>query len=130
MLEIRDANARLRTDLTDNALIDAIKRVDPDLVAGSLNELVLRRDGLELVCHLSEDGRYMLTHVDADNVGRTAIADGDPAEKVTIVIGGQPEEWPGDHFLPPYLAAGLAARFVLDGEREETVDWRKSTAHL
>jgi hypothetical protein len=132
MLEIRDAGGRIRTDLSKEALALGIRRCDPELVAGSLNEMVLRWNGTEarLIFHYSSDGRYMITHVDADGLGRTAIADGDPEETVTIGIGGEPEDWPGDHFIEPYLAVALAERFMRNGGRDPSVEWRPSTAHL
>jgi hypothetical protein len=133
MLEIRDARGRIRTDLTPEALSRGIALSDPELVAGSLNELVLRWKGdspARLIFHRAEDGRYMVTHVDADGVGLTGIADGDPEETVTIGIGGEPEDWPGDQFIEPYVAAALAERFTVDGGLDPCVEWRASTAHL
>jgi len=133
MLEIRDAFGRIRSDLSKEQLSRGILHSDPDIVAGSLNELVLRwKDGTptRLIFHHAKDGRYMVTHVDADGLGRTGIADGDPQEVVRIGIAGEWEEWPGDHFIEPYVAAALAERFMVDGGRDPSVVWRLSTAHL
>ncbi|HEX8239954.1 MAG TPA: hypothetical protein VF574_09475 [Allosphingosinicella sp.] len=133
MLEIRDARGRIREDLSEEALSLGIRNADRDLVIGSLNEMVLRRTdgaGAELIFHRAKDGRYMITHVDADGLGRTAVADGDPEETVKIGIGGEFEDWPGDHFIEPYLAVAVAERFMLDGGLDPTVEWRPSTAHL
>ena len=132
-MEIRDGRGRVRHDLDDEALIDAIRRVDPTLVAGSLNEMVLSRaepEWAQLVFHHAPDGRYMVTHVDAQRQGRTAIADGDPVELVVIGIGGELETWPGDHFVDPLTAGALAEGFAVDGGRHPCVEWRPSTAHL
>ncbi len=133
MLEIRDANGRIRTDLSREAVWRGIDEGDPELVAGSLNELALRwgkGPDARLILHHAKDGRYMVTHVDGYGRGLTAIADGDPEETVRIGIAGEWEEWPGDHFIEPYVAVMVAQRFMLDGGLDPSVEWRPSTAHL
>jgi hypothetical protein len=129
---IRDGNGEIREDLDDVALIDSIRRVEESLVRGELNEMVLSRTEPErarLIYHCAPDGRYMVTHVDAQRRGLTAIADGDRREKVKIGIGGEYEVWPGDHFIDSLTAGALAGRFLLDGGLSPCVEWRPSTAH-
>jgi hypothetical protein len=131
MLEIRDGRGRIRTDIDEEELLLGIRRGDPDLVVGTLNEMVLSaQNGARLIFHHAKDGRYMVTHVDAGGTGRTAIADGDPQEIVTIGIGGEPEKWPGDHFVSPWLAVAATERFMYDGGRDPTFEWRASSAHM
>jgi hypothetical protein len=132
-LEIRDARGCIRTDFDENSLVQGIKRKDPNLVGSSLSEMVLRWIGsptAKLVYRLSDDGRYMVTHIDADGIGRTAIADGNPREKVTIAVAGEPKTRSGDHFVLPAIAAALAERFLVNGGQDPCVEWRRSTAHL
>lgn len=133
MLEVRDARGRIRIDLDADSLLRGIKRNDPTLVGSSLSEVVLCFTGsaaAKLVYRLSDDGRYMVTHIDADGVGRTAIDDGDPREKATVLIAGEPKTRPGDHFVLPAIAAALAQAFMIDGGQDPCVEWRRSTAHL
>jgi hypothetical protein len=123
----------MRDDLDDGALVDAIRRGDPSVVAGSLNELVLSRGEPEcayLIFHQAPNGQYMVTHVDAQQQGLTAVADGDPAKLVEISIEGEPETWPGDHFVDSLTAGALAETFIVNGGRDPCVEWRPSTAHV
>lgn len=132
MLTIRDGHGELREDLDEAELLNAIRVEDSDLVGGSLNELVLERadgTGTRLIFHHSSDGRYMVTHVDASGQGHTAIADGDPHETVRIGIAGDWEEWPGDHFVKPWIAVALAECFLVNFGRDRSVEWRASSAH-
>jgi hypothetical protein len=130
---IRDGRGQIRHDLDPKALIKAVRSVDPSVVAGSLNELVLSRSDPEfsqLIFHRAPDRRYMVTHVDSTGRGRTAIADGHPSELVTLTIEGEPEVWAGDYFVDSVTAGALAETFIVNGGRDPCVEWRPSTGHL
>jgi hypothetical protein len=46
------------------------------------------------------------------------------------MIGGEVEQWPGDHIIEPLVAATLSERFAVDGGRDPSVEWLPSAARL
>lgn len=126
-MEIRDGNGKVRDDLDDKALLDAILHRRQSVVGGATNELRLLRtepEWVELTLLQSLEGQYMVTHIDTRREHRTAIADGDPSAVGVIQLGSTQQSWPGDHFVTPVIAHACAETFVYLGARDACVEWR------
>lgn len=128
MWEFRDGWGRDYTDVPEAKLLAAVKRVDRHLLAGASNESVATWHGddgdARLILHLADDDRYMAIYIDPIGRELTAMADGDPARRVGIVVRGERRIYPADHFIEPPIAAAVVEHFVYDGGLDPSVNWR------
>lgn len=121
--------------MTEAELLGLLRICDANLVAGALNEMVITFKAspeAQLVFHFAEaERKYMITHVDVDGRGMTAIDEEvNGAETIELYIAAELEWWPARNFVPPWLACGIVEKFLHDGGRSVTVEWMPSTAHI